>query len=182
MANEPRILPATGSGSDALPAQPLARFAFANGPRFDGACPSSPAAAIQSAKAAGTFGTIAIRVGIPWDEEPWGWSCGFYPGSHPGECTNGTAATFDQARADFVSAWGAFLSKRTEADFQAWRHQRDWTARKYAIWDRGGRMPSQKSSSLMKCPCGEVFDSHRLEHTLVHVPHITTTVDNETYH
>jgi hypothetical protein len=25
----------------------------------------------------------------------------------------------------------------------------------------------------MKCPCGEVFDSHRLENTLIHVPHIT---------
>jgi hypothetical protein len=30
-----------------------------------------------------------------------------------------------------------FLSKRTEADFQAWRDQRDWTARKYALWDAG---------------------------------------------
>jgi hypothetical protein len=30
-----------------------------------------------------------------------GWNCGFYPGSHPGECTSGTAATFAQARADF---------------------------------------------------------------------------------
>jgi hypothetical protein len=46
-------------------------------------------------------GTIAIRAGIPFDEDPWGWACGFYPGSHPGECTNGAAATFDQARADF---------------------------------------------------------------------------------
>jgi hypothetical protein len=26
-------------------------------------------------------GTIAIRTGIPHDEDPWGWSCGFYPGS-----------------------------------------------------------------------------------------------------
>ena len=25
----------------------------------------------------------------------------------------------------------------------------------------------------MKCPCGETFDSHRLEHTMVHVPHMT---------
>jgi hypothetical protein len=22
----------------------------------------------------------------------------------------------------------------------------------------------------MKCPCGEMFDSHRLENTLIHVP------------
>jgi hypothetical protein len=25
----------------------------------------------------------------------------------------------------------------------------------------------------MKCPCGETFDSHRLQHTVIHVPHIT---------
>jgi len=40
------------------------------------------------------------------------------------------------------------------------------------MWARGEKLPSQKPSSLMTCPCGEVFDSHRLEHTLVHVPHI----------
>jgi hypothetical protein len=120
-------------------------------------------------------GTIALRTGIPHDEDPWGWSCGFYPGSHPRECTNGTAATFDEARAGFEAAWRVFLSNRTEADFQAWRDARDWTARKYAMWERGERMPSQKPSSLMTCPCGEVFDSHRLEETQVHVPHITAT-------
>jgi hypothetical protein len=120
-------------------------------------------------------GTIALRGGIPHDEYPWGWSCGFYPGSHPGECTNGSAATFDQARADFETAWCVFLAKRTEADFQAWRDARDWTARKYAMWAAGERLPSQKPSSLMTCPCGEVFDSHRLEQTLIHVPHITAT-------
>jgi hypothetical protein len=43
------------------------------------------------------------------------------------------------------------------------------------MWERGERMPSQKPSSLMTCPCGEVFDSHRLEETQVHVPHITAT-------
>jgi hypothetical protein len=75
-----------------------------------------------------------------------------------------------------------FLSKRTEADFQAWRNQRDWTERKYAMRERGERMPTQKPSSLLKCACGEVFDSHRLEHTLIHVPHIIATVDNEVRH
>jgi hypothetical protein len=49
-----------------------------------------------------------------------------------GHCTCGTAATFDEARADFEAAWRVFLSKRTEVDFQEWRDQRDWTARKYA--------------------------------------------------
>jgi len=118
-------------------------------------------------------GTIAIRTGSPNDEDPWEWTCGFYPGSHPGEHQNGTAAAFDEARADFDAACHIFLSKRTEADFQAWRDARDWTAQKYAMWEAGEKFPSQRPNSLMRCPCGEVFDSHRLENTLIHVPHIT---------
>jgi hypothetical protein len=118
-------------------------------------------------------GTIAIRTGNPHDEDPWEWHCGFYPGSEPGEQQNGTAATFDEARTDFENAWRVFLSKRTEADFRAWRDQRDWTARKYEMWTTGEKLPSQKPGSMMRCPCGEMFDSHRLENTLIHVPHIT---------
>src|ERR1700712_5382586 len=71
-------------------------------------------------------GTISKRVGIPRDQHLWGWSCGFYPGSHPGECTGGAAATLDQAKADFEAAWRVFLAKRTEADFQEWRDQQEW--------------------------------------------------------
>lgn len=72
-------------------------------------------------------GTIAMRVGNPHDTEQREWICGFYPGSRPGEIQSGTAATFDEARAEFGSAWKIFFSTRTEADFQARRHQRDWT-------------------------------------------------------
>ena len=43
-------------------------------------------------------GTIAIRSGCPYDEDPWEWTCGFYPGPHPGEHQSGTAATFDGLR------------------------------------------------------------------------------------
>ncbi len=35
-----------------------------------------------------------------------------------------------------------FLPRRTEADFRAWRDQRDWTGEKYRRFDRGERMPS----------------------------------------
>jgi hypothetical protein len=124
-------------------------------------------------------GTIAIRSGNPYDEDPWEWHCGFYPGSKPGEHQNGTAATLDEARGDFESAWKVFLSKRTAADFQAWRDQRDWTARKYALWDTGKRLeppsygPSKPCSRFMKCPCGEIFDMQGPEQVMVHVPHIT---------
>jgi hypothetical protein len=86
-------------------------------------------------------GTITERVGNPHDTERWEWRCGFYPGSHPGEHQSGTAASFDEARADFESEWKIFLSKRTEADFRAWRDQRDWTAEKCRRFGRGERMP-----------------------------------------
>jgi len=124
-------------------------------------------------------GTIAVRVGIPHDEDPWEWSVGFYPGSHSGEHTNGAAATFDQARAGFEEAWAMFLSNRTEADFQAWRGARDWMARKYALWDAGKKLPPNEwgpgkpCSTFMKRPCGEIFDSQRLEQNLTHVSHIS---------
>ena len=90
-------------------------------------------------------GTIARCVGNPGAQENWQWQCGFYPGSKPGEQRSGTALTFDQARADFEVAWRKFSAKRTEADYQAWRDQRDWTARKYAMWERGERFPSQQA-------------------------------------
>jgi len=64
-------------------------------------------------------------------------------------------------------------SVRTEADFQAWRDQQEWTARKYAIWQAGEKLPSQKPTTLMKCVCGQQFDSHRIEDIVIHVPHIT---------
>lgn len=56
------------------------------------------------------------------------------------ECTSGTAATFESARAVFLAAWAVFLSKRTKADFEERRQERDWTARKYAPWQRGEKV------------------------------------------
>jgi hypothetical protein len=94
-------------------------------------------------------GAIALRTGMPPGEDPWAWSCGFYPGSHSGECTDGTAATFDLARADFEAASQVFLSRRTAADFQAWRDQRDWTAEKYRRFDRHERMPPAAMEALI---------------------------------
>jgi hypothetical protein len=64
---------------------------------------------------AGRFSmAIPERVGIPNDKPRWDWTCGFYPGSHPGECTGGAAETLEQAKADFGKAWAVLLSKRTE--------------------------------------------------------------------
>jgi hypothetical protein len=126
------------------------------------ACPPSPAAGQKTpAGNAGTSVSVTCALerlrsapAIPADTDPWAWSCGFYPGSHPRECTSGTAASFDEARLAFESAWRVFLAKRTEADFQAWRDHRDWIARLYAMWERGEKLPSQVPSSLMRCVCG----------------------------
>jgi hypothetical protein len=61
---------------------------------------------------------------LSFGTDPWQWRCGFYPGSEPGDCTSGTAATFDQARADFEEAWRIFLANRTDADFDEYRKHR----------------------------------------------------------
>jgi hypothetical protein len=70
-----------------------------------------------------------------------GWHCGFYPSSHRGDHVEGTAVDFDQARAQFEAAWEVYLPMCTEADFQKYRDQCDWTARKYAMWARGEKLP-----------------------------------------
>jgi hypothetical protein len=81
--------------------------------------------------------------------------------------------------ADGVAPLPRCSSNRTEADFQAWRDQRDWTERKYALWDTGNRLPADEwepgkpCNIYLKCPCGEIFNSQRLEETVIHVPHIT---------
>ena len=65
---------------------------------------------------------------------------------HPGEQRGGTEATFEAAREAFGVAWRVLSATRTEADYQAWRDQRDWTARKYAMWGRGEKFPSQMAT------------------------------------
>jgi hypothetical protein len=42
------------------------------------------------------------------------------------------------------------LSNRTEADFQGWREQRDWTERKYALWDAGKRLEPTASKGTAR--------------------------------
>jgi hypothetical protein len=85
-------------------------------------------------------GSIGLRNGNPIGSDPWQWRCGFYPGSRPGECTSGAAETFESARTAFLAEWAVFLSKRTEDDFEEWRQEQDWTARKYVAWERGDKL------------------------------------------
>ncbi|SHH20073.1 hypothetical protein [Bradyrhizobium erythrophlei] len=103
-------------------------------------------------------GTIAIRAGVPVDVDRWGWDCGFYPPSHHGRHVDGTAETFEQARADFEAAWREYLPKCSEADFEEYRRERARTAWKYRMWGKGCRMPTQSTDGRSRCFCGEPID------------------------
>jgi hypothetical protein len=92
-------------------------------------------------------------------------------GSYPRECTSGTAATSEQARADFKEAWLVFLANRTEADFGDHRKHRASTAWKYAIWDSGCKLPTQLASGQSRCFCGAVIDIEGMSQH-VHVAHM----------
>lgn len=108
-------------------------------------------------------GAIAERTGNPTGTPCWQWTCGFYPGSRPGECTNGTAESFDQARAAFEVAWRAFLANRTESDFEECRRERARTAWKHTMWDSGCRLPTQVAEGRSRCFWAEISiaDSRR---------------------
>jgi hypothetical protein len=122
-------------------------------------------------------GWIGLRSGNPTNTDPWDWHCGFYPGSEPGECTSGTAATFWEARSAFEAAWRIFLAQRTEADFEAWRRDRESRAEIRAIHARGETLPSEIPSSLMRCVCGVTFDSHKPAESYDHRVHISAVRD-----
>jgi phage terminase large subunit GpA-like protein len=69
-----------------------------------------------------------------------------------------TARTFKAARAAFGKAWRELLPTLTEANFQRWRDQRDFTSWKYRMWDCGCRMPTQNPDGRSRCFCGEAID------------------------
>ncbi|MCP1968282.1 hypothetical protein AB7M49_005936 [Bradyrhizobium elkanii] len=73
---------------------------------------------------------------------------------------------------------GELLPTLTEEHFQTWRDQRDWIARKRAMWARGEKLPSERPSSLMRCSCGATFDSHRPAESQIHT--LTSTLRKDT--
>jgi hypothetical protein len=80
-------------------------------------------------------GTIARRTGCPVDVDQWGLR--LLPRDEAWSGRGGSAVDFEQARAGFEAAWRRLLPTLTEANFKEWRDQRDWTAKKYAIWAHG---------------------------------------------
>jgi hypothetical protein len=72
-------------------------------------------------------GAIARRAGAPADSNPWGWSCGFYPGMEPGEHQDDTAASIDAARVEIDEAWQRVLPRLSDDALQEWRDQQATT-------------------------------------------------------
>jgi|SRR5665213_38170 len=106
-------------------------------------------------------GTIACLSGVRVDVDQWGWMLRFYPGPRPAKPTTAPARHLRPQAPDFETAWSAFLPTRTEADFQAWRDQRDDTAWKYAMRDRGLRLPTEFADGREQCFCGAAIDIAR---------------------
>jgi hypothetical protein len=100
-------------------------------------------------------GTIGERAGVPNDLDPWGWTCGFYPGVEPSQHRDGTAPTFEEARAGFEEAWNLLRPTLTEAAFDEWRSDRDFRARIRETRVRGEKLDTEIPSSMMRCVCGE---------------------------
>ena len=84
-------------------------------------------------------GTITRALGNLDAEPQWKWWCCFHPG--PGDQREGTAATFEAARAKFEAAWQDYVPRCTAAAFQTWRDQQAWTKEKYRRFDRGEPIP-----------------------------------------
>lgn len=117
-------------------------------------------------------GMISRRSGAPISAPKWGWSCGFYPGVDPGEHRSGIVETFDGARGAFRAAWAGLEATLTEADYEAWRRQRDWGAWKERMHALALPLPTQRAEGIARCFCGDAvsirtLDAHvRIAHSL----------------
>jgi hypothetical protein len=117
-------------------------------------------------------GTIGRRAGVPVNVDQWGWSCGFYPGLHPGQHRSGSAETFAAARAGFEAAWKALLPKIPEGAFDEYRRDRARRAEIAAVHARREKLLTELPNSLMRCICGVTFDSHKSAESYDHRRHI----------
>jgi hypothetical protein len=107
-------------------------------------------------------GSIGERAGVPLHSDPWGWSCGFYPGVEPRNYQRGTARTFELARAAFEAVWLGLEPKLTEDDFETYRRSRAFRAWAQAMWDAGCRLPTQEANGRSRCFCGAAIDNQTM--------------------
>jgi hypothetical protein len=118
------------------------------------------------------IGSIGERAGVPVDVDQWQWSCGFYPGLHPGQHRYGTAPNFDEARAGFEANWNDLLPEIPEDAFEEYRHDRKWRAEMAATRASGEKLPSEVFSTMTRCVCGVQFDSWKPDESYDHRGHI----------
>jgi hypothetical protein len=59
-----------------------------------------------------------------------------------------------------------------DAAFDEWRNDRDFRAEIRETRARGERLDTEIPSSMMRCVCGETFDSHDPQGSLPHRRHI----------
>ena len=117
-------------------------------------------------------GTIGQRSGVPVHVDQWGWSCGFAPGLNPGPHHDGSAETFELARAAFEAAWQRLLPNIPNDAFAEYRSHRAWRAEIAAARERGDKLPWELPNSIMRCVCGAKFDSHKPAESYDHRGHI----------
>jgi hypothetical protein len=84
-----------------------------------------------------------VNAGVPVDVDRWHWSCGFYPGLHPGQHRYGTAANFAEALTGFEADWRSLSPEIPEGAFEEYRRERDHRAEIRAIHARGEKLPSE---------------------------------------
>jgi hypothetical protein len=77
-----------------------------------------------------------------------------------GHMFEGTAVSFEMARAEFEAVWEEYLPQCTEGDFEAYRRQEAWTAWKYAMHEALLPLPTQNSNGRARCFCGAAIDTN----------------------
>lgn len=145
-------------------------------------CLSSPAADTLNAKTAGTFSTVMCMSAL----SPAASATSMRPRNGNGRVASiqdaapesiPTAPPRPSTRPALASRWRGEYSCQTapRPNFRCGAISGIGPGENTLCGQPGEGLPSQMRTSLMTCPCGDVFDSHRLEHTVIHVPHITTT-------
>jgi hypothetical protein len=75
-------------------------------------------------------------------------------------------------RADFEAAWASLLPVIPVGALDEYRRDREVRAEIRAAHARGEKLPSEATSSLMRCVCGVTFDSHKPAESCDHRLHI----------
>jgi hypothetical protein len=103
-------------------------------------------------------GRLDRRAG--WCEgcRPIGLALWVFPAIDRGRRADGTAATFEKARADFADAWSSYLPRCTDADFEGYRRQRAWRRWKYTMQETGHKLPTRVPELRSRCFCGADID------------------------